>query len=284
MIAFFVISGFVIHYPYVHGKEFDTIEFYIRRYIRIAGPLLAAMLAARMVNVELGIFQTSILWSLIAELIYYTLYPLVKWVLGKVGWNVLMPATFLSAYLVVSSDPQAGNYPSYGISMNWILGLPCWLLGVRLAETRWHSITNRVALKTINVWRLSIFLASVLCSVLRFHSPIGYPWTLNIFSIAVYFWLKNEILYWNGSDTAAVNWLERSGSWSYSLYLTHTLSQKLFRSFLGSDRSGSVFTWIFEMSFILLGAYLFFLLFERTSHHFARKVARGHLRRVTIQS
>lgn len=90
---------------------------------------------------RLPILQDSILWSLVCEEVYYTLYPLILKTRVRWGWTSLIGATFAGAYAVVLTNPTAGNYPSYGAGLNWILGLPCWLLGCQLAE-RW-DLTSR---------------------------------------------------------------------------------------------------------------------------------------------
>jgi len=40
--------------------------------------------------------------------------------------------------------------------------------------------------------------ASVIASVLRFHTPVGLPWTLNLFAAFAAIWLQREISYYNG--------------------------------------------------------------------------------------
>ena len=57
VIAFFVISGFCIHYPYCKGERRVLIErFYARRYIRIVLPVLAILAAFKVMFPETVIF------------------------------------------------------------------------------------------------------------------------------------------------------------------------------------------------------------------------------------
>ena len=73
VIVFFVISGLCIHYPYRNGKQINLLTYYARRYSRITIPLLAAIFVANLLGTPYSFFEKSILWSIAAELIYYTL-------------------------------------------------------------------------------------------------------------------------------------------------------------------------------------------------------------------
>src|SRR3954469_20376023 len=75
VIVFFVISGFCIHYPFRDGKPIPLLSYYSRRYLRVLVPMGAAILLGKALGVELTLLKDSILWSLIAEEIYYLLYP-----------------------------------------------------------------------------------------------------------------------------------------------------------------------------------------------------------------
>src|SRR5712692_5028489 len=143
VIVFFVISGFCIHFPYRHTKAVELLPYFARRHIRILVPVATAILLGNWVGVRLPILQDSILWSLVCEEVYYSLYPLILKARARWGWASLIAVTFASAYAVVLTNPTAGNYPSYGAGLNWILGLPCWLLGCQLAE-RWDLISHDV--------------------------------------------------------------------------------------------------------------------------------------------
>jgi len=70
VIAFFIISGFVIHYPNKNGIP-NLKEFWIRRFVRIVIPLCIIL--------PLGLLfdhpEKAVVWSLFCELIYYAIYP-----------------------------------------------------------------------------------------------------------------------------------------------------------------------------------------------------------------
>lgn len=265
VIVFFVISGFCIHYPFANRQvDLPTFAFLVRRWLRLALPLAVAIPVAQLHGYTLALFDKTILWSLLAELIYYTIYPLLRraWRL-RGSWLMQVVIASLLALLVVLTDPGAGDYPSYGAWLNWLVGLPCWLMGCLLADHIQRGNRLSVDRATIWGWRITVFAAAGLCSVLRFHSPIGYPWTLNIFAVLVAFWLYREIS--NRADSPANLLLEWSGRWSYSLYLMHGVAATRFDLwFPGAGKSFPV--WCLEVAFVLLVCYLFYLVVEWPSH------------------
>lgn len=273
VIVFFVISGLCIHAqsPSVFGSWLDIIVFLTRRYLRIIPPMLIAIaIAEYATKVKLDLFEQTILWSLLAEMIYYTLYPLLLWIRSAVGdWKPIIITAFAVSLMVAATNPTAGNYPSYGVSMNWLLGLPCWLLGCELAD-RLKGPTNRRPEWNIWIWRGGILLLACACSALRFHSPIGYPWTLNFFALAAQAWLYREIVHFKSGGPRGV--FEWAGKWSYSLYLVHPLAVSFYRQ-APIDISASLPAWLAQTGFVLIFSYGFAVLFEFTSHRFARYVA-----------
>lgn len=229
VIVFFVISGFCIHYPFRHGGRFQVPPFLARRYLRIGIPLAVAVLLARPFDVRLALFHNSILWSLAAELIYYTLYPGLRWLRARWGWGRIVGASYLLACGGILVHPEALDYSPFGIGLNWLIAAPCWLLGCWLAEVDFAAVRwDRVQLWS---WRLGVWGLGVVCSVLRFHSPVGYPWTLNLFAIAVALWLRVEIAANRVHPTPRV-WAW-AGLWSYSMYLVHMIANSAFERFPG---------------------------------------------------
>jgi peptidoglycan/LPS O-acetylase OafA/YrhL len=221
----------------------------------------------------LSLFHESILWSLFAELVYYTIYPALLTLRRRLGsWWPVFAASFVAALAVAATNPSAGNYPSYGLYLNWLLGLPCWLLGCILGEQfRRGSIVPRLlTVRHIWLWRAAILSVASACSFARFHTPIGYPWTLNFFALFAAIWLYIEIVRFAKARPPAL--LEWAGSWSYSLYLFHPIGMALYRRFVGGKFDGLA-EWCLYMSFILASSYVFAVLFEFTSHRLARAVA-----------
>ena len=112
---------------------------------------------------------------------------------------------------------------------------------------------------------------ATVCSILRYHSPLGYPWTLNLFAIAVVFWLAHEVAHCIA--TPFPRWLEWAGSWSYSLYLVHLLAAPLYGK-LSIPNLGYFFNWVLQVFFVLLCSYFFYLLVELPSHFAAKSVGK----------
>src|SRR5713101_2081177 len=98
VIVFFVISGFCIHFPYRHAGSVQLFPYFARRHIRILVPVAAAILLGGLVGVKLPIFQDSILWSLVCEEVYYSLYPLILKARARWGWVNLIGVAFIGAY------------------------------------------------------------------------------------------------------------------------------------------------------------------------------------------
>ncbi|GBO55653.1 O-antigen acetylase [Pseudanabaena sp. lw0831] len=280
VIVFFVVSGFCIHYPFRHNKRLFLIPYFSRRHLRIWIPIIIAVLAGNPLGVKLTLLQDSILWSLLAEEIYYLIYPSLLFLRRRIGWQKILFAAYISAVLVILSNPTAGNYPSYGPYLNWLLGLPCWLLGCCLAEKTdylYASATN------INVhiwrWRFAAWLLSLICSALRFHSPIKYPWTLTVFAIFAFFWLGKEILHYQNHIPWPI--FENAGKGSYSIYLVHVLGPALYK-FLSLPTFTPVMHWFVNIVFTFFLCYIFYLLVEKPSHSLARKVAEKLSHKTTV--
>ncbi|MBD2113573.1 MULTISPECIES: acyltransferase family protein [Cyanophyceae] len=271
VIVFFVISGFCIHYPFRGNKKPLLIPYFARRHLRIWVPIVAAILIAIPLGVKLTLLQDSILWSLLAEEIYYLIYPGLLFLRRRFGWKKILFASYIVAILVVLRDPSAGNYPSYGPYFNWALGLPCWLLGCCLAEKTDRFFTSTASLKiNISNWRFAAWFLSFVCSALRFHSPIKYPWTLTLFAVFAFFWLEKEILYYRVN--APIPLLEKAGKGSYSIYLVHLLGPALY-VYWSLPIFSPVMHWLVQIIFTLLLCCVFYLLVEKPSHSLARAVA-----------
>ncbi len=267
VIAFFVISGICIHISHAQDLRIRSLkEYFLRRFVRIVPPLLAAAALGCFLNVNL---HNSILWSLYCELWYYALYPLLLMLRRRSeSWTGILSASFLGALVVMISHSNAQNFHTPGIWLTWILGLPCWLMGCIIAE-RWLK-GNVLVCGRIWPWRLLIWAASVGCSFLRFHSPIGYVWTLPVFGIGVAFWISKEIANFRRRSTVRI--LEWFGGWSFSLYLTHLIGFSVAGSI--TEDSGETLIWLFNISCALGLSYLFALSVEFPSHRLAKAAAR----------
>lgn len=270
VIVFFVISGFCVHFPFRSGAKLNLSGFYIRRYVRVGGPFAIVLVATSFLPTNWGNLESGIFWSIYAELIYYTLYPLLLVASRRVGWLPMVLASALLTPLALLADHPGGNYHAVGDSLAWVIGLPCWLLGCLLAET-YNGAGPPVTRSKIVAWRVGIWVASCALYGLRFHTPLKHYHTLNFFSVGVYFWLGLEIRYYLQKSPPAA--LESAGGWSYSLYLTHFFGWFLWTRF-GPEGLGFVAEWVMRTIAVLAFAYVFHLAFEFPFHRLARRMTR----------
>ncbi|HTC00747.1 MAG TPA: acyltransferase family protein [Ferruginibacter sp.] len=278
VIAFFIISGFVIHYPNKKGIP-DVRKYLLRRWLRIGIPLVVVVI----ITVHYNCFNCIPIWSLYCELIYYTIYPsLLK---TKVNWKFQCIISFMISIGVIGifcthdigsfiqqkaigghSDPLAGAYWQLGPYLTWIIGLPCWLLGVLLAENI-DAITKTVSVKRILFLRIAVFIISVGLNIAKFHFFVSYIFSMNVFALILFIWIKNEILYYR--ERKPVSILEKMGVFSYSLYLLHSVCYTALIYFFPLTKLSY---FIFIVISICI-SYLFYLVIEKPSHLFAKKLA-----------
>ena len=155
-------------------------------------------------------------------------------------------------------------YPSFGLWGNALIGLPCWLLGCKLAEKpNFKSMAKAPVLS-----RFGIFLGGIITFSLMLHAEIGFPWSLNILSIFVYLWLAREISFYRRAKPP--KWLESAGTWSYSLYLAHGPISV----YLDQIQPAQISEFIFfhQGNHYILCELRFYLLVEKPSHSLARRV------------
>jgi peptidoglycan/LPS O-acetylase OafA/YrhL len=272
VIAFFVISGFCIHFPFRKGGGPRLVQYGPRRLLRTIAPAAVMVVLSRGLKVSMPVLGPSVLWSLICEEIYYLLYPLVIRPLGqRLGWSVLCVGSLVMAECLAWAVPKPlspGGYVVYGWQLNWFLALPCWLLGCKLAEES-DRLVAPVSLRTIWSWRIAVFLVSGVCE--HYRLKLAMTHSLNYFAFLVYFWLQQEIRYYRGTPPSAV--LEWSGKWSYSLYLTHLTSYAVYDRWYHLPYLGHILSWYLHLAWVLTWAYVFYLLVEKPSHTLARWLA-----------
>jgi peptidoglycan/LPS O-acetylase OafA/YrhL len=240
---------------------------------------LTTILLTRALNLRFNTFYETISWSLLAEIVYYTIYPLLLLLRRKnITWITQITIGIFIGVGVAATNPSAGDYPSYGPWLNWLLALPCWLMGCAIAD---HVLQSETPMSDkIWRWRLAVFGASVICSTLRFHSPIGFPWSLNFFAIFASLWLVREIVYFRKFTPPAT--LEQAGSWSYSLYLTHGIGFAVFW-YISWPNLGHLLNWCLQTIFILIVAFVFAIIVEFPSHHIARQLGRWFVHKLPLQ-
>lgn len=269
VIVFFVISGFCVHYPFRNQSgDFPIFPFLIRRYMRVFIPLLVARYLSPSFHMTTEQLINAVGWSIIVELIFYSLYPFIRFPATLQGWARFLTCFFILGYLVISWRGFPRDYGSWGHQFNWILAFPCWLLGCLLAS-QFDSLRTRSPRVSIWFWRGLVWALSGVCAILHYHSPIPYSWTLNLLAIVVFFWLRAELV-GRFSHTAS-RFLEWGGLWSYSIYLVHGFGLNI----VGSWSPWPHLTWLQTgiKGVVVLGiCYLFYLLVEKPAHWLARRV------------
>jgi peptidoglycan/LPS O-acetylase OafA/YrhL len=275
VMAFFIISGFVIHYPY-KNKYPDTRSFLVRRWLRIGLPLLAISLIAGLFHH----FSAIPIWSLYCELIYYTLYPLLIRI--KLSWFHKFLASFILSFVLIflfahddwsslihrRNINYSGAYWQMGDLLTWIIGLPCWLLGVNLAQ---NIDLYKDEPSVIRTWffRLIVLCAGILLDIFKFHFFVSYIFSMNLFAVLLFFWIRNEILYYRSREP--VRLFEFAGKFSYSLYLCHNV----FVFFIGMILPLTMYSYFPIILITLISSYLFYIAIENPSHLFSKKMAKG---------
>lgn len=278
VIAFFVISGFCIHYLYVGpDASMSVLRFYGRRYLRICLPIVVV---AALYFLYLrpgvwpfgrdGILWNSTLWSLLCEEIYYAVYPLLLFAARRLGIKWILFASVFPCILALWITYPAVEWTDLGVFGTTIVLAPVWLSGAVLAEEAFNRKIAPVSVTALVAWRVGAWIVMWLALVLHFH--LGFHQTASsvLIGIFAYFWLRAELS--RGGDARPAPALVWLGAWSYSLYLTHPLVV-LAVSKQGLDRLESVTTWTICMAAVILASYVFFLLIEAPSHRFARRIS-----------
>lgn len=271
VIAFFIISGFVIHYPCKEGID-NLLRFWIRRFLRILIPLAVVISVGTAFNHP----EKTVTWSLFCEMIYYALYPLLFKI--NLSWKTKLIITWLIALLVIvigsyhdivslfkqTNDNYHGYYWQFGNYITWIIGLPCWLLGVLIAENIDHL--KNISFSKVFMYRLLVYGISCFCCFGKFHLYMSYLLSMSIFALLLYKWIQAEIVYYKNRRPNLV--LEKMGKFSYSLYLSHPLAFLLLNRFITLNN----FTYLLFVILTIIAAYIFYLLVERPSHTLARRI------------
>jgi len=270
VMAFFIISGFVIHYP--NKKKLpDTKKFLLRRWLRIGLPLVVITIICLMINH----FDFIPVWSLYCEIIYYTLYPVLARLPGT--WKLKTVVSFTISYIIIlwlsfheiqslflhANIDYDGNYWQLGTSLTWLIGLPCWLLGVLLADEIDYE-KPIIAEKKVILTRVIIVLAGCFLTAGRFHFFLSYIVSMNLFALLLYYWIETEIRYYRNNRP----WFffEYAGRFSYSIYLCHNLCFFITAQFIQLNN----FTYLIYIFTGIALSYFYYVVIENPSHKLAK--------------
>lgn len=272
VIIFFLISGFVIHYPFKDLDSIDMVPYYTRRLLRIGIPALSAVLLYHFLHMEMLPPRYGILWSIICEVIYYIIYPVLFYVRKFVRWEYIILFFYIIGNVLLLNNLHTlkelhNIYPALGLS-TWLIGLPCWLVGCWLSEN--YSHFKILSLQKICLLRITLIAIFSLITIIKFHLNTFLAsdcFTLNLFSVFGCIWLGYEIMY--HTVTKPNKALEWAGKWSYSLYLIHPIVPALLVIYLHKMGGGIKHYSLTVVPISLICSYIFYLLIEMPSHKFS---------------
>ena len=269
VICFFIISGFCINFPFRNQQTINLLSYYSRRLLRIGIPAVIALVLYINFNdcflkKEL---QLGVLWSVICEIIYYLIFPILFYIRKSIKWEFLFCIAYGLSFVVLLSNldllEETHHAYSPSLFLGWLIGLPCWLLGCWLSEN--YDRFTLLSFKKIWLLRISLIGVITILRIVKFHvdSPFASnAFTLNLFSIVACAWIGYEIMYYQNNEP--LKGLESAGKWSYSLYLVHPIVFNLLL-YLNFKEAGHLI-----LIFIsLLLSYAFYLLVEKPSHLFS---------------
>jgi len=297
VMLFFVVSGFCVHLPYATGA-FRLLPYTIRRFTRIYPPYLAAVILTLGVELLLAEYfatpATSVgkylqtifmvqnyppregqlisnpaLWSLPVEMEFYILYPLLLVFgrkMGSAGW-LLVSGSFSAVGagidLIYGQSWLLGNFAEY-----WLL----WCSGAWLADQ-----VSAGKLAPWSHWKTllsGLLLAAGVWSTFRNHPIVIQHFIWGAFYFMLVLWCLAAAPFQNQSHTKVWSWLVKLGAVSYSLYLVHSPLFRLLGAMWVSGFGGKPANFLISLLFCIAMipvAWLFYVLFERSSHALARR-------------
>jgi peptidoglycan/LPS O-acetylase OafA/YrhL len=258
--------------------DLNVKKFYVRRAFRIGLPALIAIIIYESLKImTLDGINKTVFWSVICEAIYYALYPLILILGRRIGWKLLIMAAYLAAIVLCLIHLQLIQDPDRGyVALEWktfIVGLPCWILGCWLAENR--AKFSQLKFGEIWAWRATIFITAFCLNAARFHVHSVFASTcitLDIFALLATAWIGFEL---STAKKLGVNsLLERTGKWSFSIYLIHPLGGPVLALIGIYEVQASETYLLFRVGFCLLASYCFYLAVERPAHKLAIAASR----------
>jgi len=271
VVVFFVISGFCIHYHNVGKVRLSWLRFLLQRAVRIVAPLICVMFLARYLGPDFYGAVHAVLWSVFCEIAYYALYPVIFLLIAKGRLTHLIIGSTGVSFILGCLWPRLVFLGDMG-NWTWIYCLPMWLAGCALAE-RYKRRLSRSDLRAgarVCRYRLGAIcfgsLAAILSRLPMF--PVGYIWTMPLFTVYSMAWLLREFDHARSAGTVQV--FERWGTAAYSMYLTH----KLAICAVTKLQVHWFLAWSLDLVAIAVFAIAFYFLVERPSHLMSKWI--GH--------
>ncbi|MFC4233177.1 acyltransferase family protein [Parasediminibacterium paludis] len=301
VIGFFIISGLCIHYPNVARKKLQIIPFYVARIIRLCLPLVIYLFISKMAGYSHneGFLRVVPIWSLYCEIIYYLLYPLFFYITkaGRLNVFLCISVLFSITLMICLKDKREtkmyfheleGKYDFFAWQAA-IMALPCWLLGVYIAERiSLKDIIDKVLLlpNKLWLWRIgALFISSSIIPIYRiglyYHflssTFLGLIFTSQfttvfLFGIYAAFWIEQEVVWHNYGGVRSSSFLDKLGLATYSIYLIHTLVFWWLKKFESIIFIGYLANWIVMILCVHVFALFFYQLVELPSQIIARRV------------
>ena len=246
---FFLLSGFLLTRPFFQGVPTRYGSYFIRRALRILPMYYFAVLIGLFINYQwAAAFKSlffyditlttlwpmgSVWWSLVVEVQFYLLLPLLLWLASRHNLRLLLiPLLLIAIYgymQIRSAAPTDMNELRSSILGRW----PTFLLGAALAwlQVAQYERIRRLVIGSPWVGPALIVISISVLNILCGHRVRTLGWLAHVYWYDHYLF---ESLAWSVFMFAVLNFrfagaalfvnplLHRIGLWSYSLYLLHS--------------------------------------------------------------
>jgi peptidoglycan/LPS O-acetylase OafA/YrhL len=244
---FFVVSGFCIHLSFQQqGQKWGG--FFIRRFFRIYPPFLAAVIFFILIDLVHSQFRfggqewtqlfthlflvhnfnsetffgvNPSFWSLAIEAQLYLIYPVLLFLVGKLGWRRTMAILAVCEFLIRATDGVMQATNTTNIVSSCLSNSPLgywfsWSLGAYIAEALLKKESLPFNKSLVAPWLFLMFASYFIKPIFPFLFPLAAITTAIITS---------RLLSGNMSaikmPAVSLAALKKIGLWSYSIYLLH---------------------------------------------------------------
>lgn len=151
---FFVLSGFLLSMPWLRGRTVKMVPFYRNRLLRIM-PLYFVLVAIATVYHQQY-------WTGLQTLLFYNVQPLTLWPFGAVLWSLVIEMQFYLVLPVLMTVSRKDNYRFIGQAM--IVALVGAYLAIIFSPDAFLDEKTRLSLQDTLLGRSPNFLAGILCA------------------------------------------------------------------------------------------------------------------------